>query len=95
MYIWDLEASVLSAVFLALTVVKVWALIDAITRPAAAFVAADKQTKVAWLWILGLTLVAHLATDRVYGILSLLGTVAAFVYILDVKPALSAVTRRR
>lgn len=95
MHIWDLEANVLSLVFLALTVVKVWALVDAITRPAAAFVAADKQTKVAWLWILGLALVAHLVFPRPYGILSLLGTVAAFVYILDVKPALAAVTRRR
>ncbi len=95
MQIWELEASVLSLVILALTVVKVWALVDAITRPAAAYVAADKQTKAAWLWILGLTLVAQIVFPRPYGILSLLGTVAAFVYLLDVKPALSAVTRRR
>lgn len=95
MQLWELEASVLSLVFLALTIVKVWALIDAITRPPAAFLAADKQTKTAWLWILGLALVAHLISSGPLGILSLLGTVAAFVYLLDARPALSAVTRRR
>lgn len=95
MQLWELEANVLSLVFLALTIVKVWALVDAITRPPAAFVAADKQTKVAWLWILGLGLVASLVFPRIYGLLSLLSTVAAFVYILDVRPALAAVTRRR
>lgn len=95
MQIWELEASVLSLVFLALAIVKVWALIDAISRPPAAFVAADKQTKAAWLWILGLSLVAHLIFVRPYSLLSILGTVAAFVYILDAKPALAAVTRRR
>ncbi|RNL66283.1 DUF2516 family protein [Nocardioides marmoriginsengisoli] len=81
--------------FLALAVVKVWALVDAIMRPAAAYLAADKQTKTAWMWILGLALAAHLVFALPYGLLSLIGTVAAFVYLVDVKPALSAVTRRR
>lgn len=95
MQLWELEANVLSVVFLALAVVKVWALIDAIGRPPAAYLATDKQTKAAWLWILGLSLVAHLVFVRPYALLSLLGTVAAFVYLLDVRPALAAVTRRR
>ena len=37
-------------------VVEAWAFIDAIRRPALAFVAASKQTKPLWLIILG---VAH------------------------------------
>lgn len=91
----DLQFNVIFVVFAALVIVKLWALADAVSRPAAAFTAADKQTKAAWLWILGLTLVAHIVFPLPYGVLSLIGTVAAFVYLLDVKPALAAVTRRR
>jgi hypothetical protein len=93
----DLELSVLSVVAFALLAVKLWALVDAILRPPAAYLAADKQTKTAWLWILGLAFVAQCipALALPYGFLSLIGTVAAFVYLLDVRPALSAVTRRR
>lgn len=94
MQIWEIEASVVFVVYAALAIVKVWALIDALARPPAAYLAADKQTKVAWLWILGLTLVAGIFF-RPFHFLSLIGTVAAFVYILDVRPALAAVTRRR
>lgn len=82
-------------IVLALLGVKMWALVDAILRPAQAFVATDKQTKTAWLWILGLSLVAHIVFPYPTAFLSLAGTVAAFVYILDVKPALAAITRRR
>jgi hypothetical protein len=83
----------LSAVYLLLGLVKMWALIDAVLRPAPAFVAADKLTKTGWLWILGLTLAAHVLLPSL--LLYLAGTVAAFVYLLDVRPALVAVTRRR
>lgn len=95
MHFYDLETNVIFLVFVALTVVKLWALVDAITRPAAAFPAADKQTKAFWIWLLGLMFVAHMLFQSVFGILSLIGTVAAFVYLLDAKPALAAVTRRR
>ena len=95
MQTFEFEYSLLSVVFLALAGVKVWALVDAIMRPPAAYLAADKQTKTAWMWILGLALVAHVVFTLPYGLLSLIGTVAAFVYLVDVKPALSAVTRRR
>lgn len=89
------ESGVLFLVYTALTLVKMWAMIDAIIRPAQAYLAADKLTKAGWLWILGLSLAAHLLFPRVVGLLSLAGTVAAFVYLLDVRPALAAVTRRR
>jgi len=91
----ELETTFAFIVFAALGVVKLWAMIDAVMRPAAAFVAADKQTKAAWLWILGIALVAHIIFSSPYGFLSLIGDVAAFVYLIDAKPALSAVVRRR
>ena len=85
----------LGLLYLVLAVVKAWALIDAVARPTPAFTAADKLTKPAWLWILGLGLVAHIVFASPIGLLSIAGTVAAFVYLLDVRPAVASLTRRR
>jgi hypothetical protein len=89
------ENGVLGLVFLVLVLIKGWALVDALLRPSAAFPAADKLTKAAWLWILGLGLVAHLVFASPIGLLSIAGTIAAFVYLLDVRPAVASMTRRR
>jgi len=78
---------------LALLAVKLWALVDAAIRPAPAYVAAEKLTKVAWLWILGLALAVDLVLGSMF--LMLAGTVAAFVYLIDVRPAVASMTRRR
>ena len=87
------ENSVMSIVYLALLAVKVFAFIDALVRPTAAYPAAEKLTKPAWLLILGLSVACDLLLGSL--LLVLAGTVAAFVYILDVRPALASVTRRR
>ena len=63
-----------------------WALVDAVIRPASAYVAAGKLSKPAWL---GITGVAALLLF-VLGPLSFLGlpaVVAAVVYLVDVRPA--------
>lgn len=63
-----------------------WALVDAATRPAAAFPATDKLSKPAWLGILLLSgLVLYFM-----GFMSFLGIFAAVavgVYLADVRPA--------
>jgi hypothetical protein len=64
---------------------KLWALIDAITRPTPAFVAAGKLTKVAWVAILAAAVL--LGGTNVLGLFGLLGLVAAIVYLVDVRPA--------
>jgi hypothetical protein len=87
------ESTVMGWVALALLVVKLWALVDATLRPPRAFPAVDKLTKAAWLWILGLAFVADLVLPNM--LLLLAGTIAAFVYLLDVRPAVASVTRRR
>lgn len=80
--------------FLALSIaafgVEAWAFIDAITRPANAFVASGKQTKKLWLIILGVAAVVGLA-GAVYGvgptsILPVAAFVAAAIYLADVRP---------
>jgi hypothetical protein len=70
---------------LGLLVLKVWAVVDCITRPAAAFELQNKLTKVAWLVILVLAVLFNSAL----GILGIAGTIAAIVYLVDVRPAVS------
>jgi hypothetical protein len=78
----------------ALFVVQAWTFVDALTRRPDHFVAADKLTKQAWLIILGLALVAHMIFWQPLQFLNLIGAVAAIVYMVDVRPALRAVTGR-
>jgi hypothetical protein len=93
-HIFVFENAVSEIAFFVLLAVKVFALVDGLTRPAAAYVATGKMTKPAWMLILGLTVAAALVFPSVIGILGIVGIVAAFVYLLDVRPALSSVTRR-
>jgi hypothetical protein len=77
------------ALAVAAFVVEAWAFIDAITRPAQAFVAAGKQTKLIWLIILGIAFVLGLyaaAYGGVTGFLSVAAFVAAAIYLADVRP---------
>lgn len=89
----ELQWGVETVIWLVMLLVSGFALVDAVTRPAQAFVATDKLTKVAWLWITG----AALAGIVVFGVLHFIGliaTVAVFVYLLDVRPAVAAIMRR-
>lgn len=77
--------SVFGLIGLGLLVLKVWALIDCVTAPSAAFDAHGKLSKTAWVVILVLAVL--LAGRGVLDLLSLVGTVAAIVYLVDVRPA--------
>jgi len=74
-------------------VVEAWAFIDAIRRPAPAFVAASKQTKPLWLVILGVALVIGLGGAAgelsLFSFLPIIAFVAAAIYLTDVKPKVS------
>jgi len=70
-------------IFFGIVLVKLFALIDASTRPAAAFTYHDKKTKQFWLLVLALALVTSY-----FGFLSIIGLVAALVYLVDVRPAI-------
>ena len=69
-----------------------WALVDALVRPATGFVAAGKLTKPGWVAI------TALAALLLYwqGPLSFLGlpaVIAAIVYLVDVRPAVRGLRR--
>jgi hypothetical protein len=72
-------------------VVEGWAFVDAIRRPAQAFLAAGKQTKPIWLIILGVAAVigigyTALGGASLIGILPIVAFVAAAIYLTDVRP---------
>jgi hypothetical protein len=92
--IFAVQSGFVLVVTLVIFVFQAWAFIDAVSRRPEQYVAADKLTKPAWLIILGLALVAHMLFWSPAGLLNLLGTVAAIVYIVDARPAMQALTRR-
>lgn len=88
-----LEAWVLTGLYYGLLVVKAWALGDAAIRRNALFVAGDKQSKAFWMLLLAVFLAVHILRPSPLNILNLVGTVAAFVYLADVRPTLRSMQR--
>jgi hypothetical protein len=79
-------------VLLVLTVaafgMSVYAFVDALRRPAAAFEYASKRTKTFWSVLLGVaTALAFVSIGGRVGLLVILSVVAAGVYLADVRPA--------
>ena len=86
-----IEADIEAVLWLILLAVKGFALGDAAIRKDAFYVAADKQNKAFWLVILGVFLALHLLIRwSPLHVLNLVGCVAAFVYLADVRPTLQA-----
>jgi hypothetical protein len=80
----------------ALFALHLFALVDAVMRPAAAFTAADKQTKQLWVILLSVAVAwdglpvlvsGQLVFRNVTDMVVLAGTVVALVYVLDARPA--------
>ncbi|HEY8729190.1 MAG TPA: DUF2516 family protein [Acidothermaceae bacterium] len=80
-------ASVFGVVLLAALVIQIYALVDAATCPASAYIAAGKLTKNAWVTILAVALVVVLMAGW-FGTFGLAAIVATIVYFVDVRPAL-------
>ena len=72
-------------------ILEAFAFIDAIRRPAPAFVAVSKQTKPLWLVITGVATAIGIGTAAqgsfsAIGILSVVAFVASAIYLTDVRP---------
>lgn len=72
--------------FWGLVVLRAWAFLDCLTRRAAAFPAADKLSKPAWLAILGISGILGSFYSPLFPV-SLVSAVASAVYLADVRPA--------
>ena len=93
----QIEGYVYLVVMLALLAVKSYAFISSLLFPAEAYTATGKLTKPAWSIILGLGLLAQvlLISSSPINLIHLAFTIAALVYLADVRPALAEVTSGR
>ena len=94
--VFAVEGSFLLIVELALLGVKIFALVSCLTYASEAYAAANKLTKPDWgaiLW-LGLLVQIVMAGSSPIGILNLAFTIAALVFLADVRPALAGLRRR-
>jgi 4-amino-4-deoxy-L-arabinose transferase-like glycosyltransferase len=83
--------SLVNLLYLGLLVLSIFALVHAAMQREDAFRATDKQTKPFWLIILGISVAVQLIIPMM--LLILAGTIAAIVYIVDVRPAVQAVSK--
>ena len=94
LHVLDAELSVMLAVELAILAVKVFALVNCLMYSAESYQAANRLTKPAWAIILGVGLAVQIVIGGVIGLIGLPFTIAALVYLADVRPALASLTRR-
>jgi hypothetical protein len=80
-------------IWVALLAIKVFALVDALRYSNNQYVSAGKRSRTLWLVLTGLSLAFHLITN-VLDLVSLAGTIASIVYLVDVRPALQQVSGR-
>ncbi|WP_374457491.1 DUF2516 family protein [Nocardioides sp.] len=97
MDIYAFQSTTWLVVLVVLLAVKGFAFVNALTYSAEAYNAAGKLTKSAWCAITGLGFAAQLILmgSSPLGIIHLVFTIAALVYIADVRPALREVTSYR
>jgi hypothetical protein len=92
--VFQAESMFMLIVELVLIAVKIFALVNSLMYSAESYSAANKLTKPAWIIILGLGLAVQLVVGGPLAIYNIAFTIAAFVYLADVRPALSSLTRR-
>ena len=89
------EGMTMLVIDIVLLAVKIYAFVNALRYSDDAYRAAGKLNKMAWCVILGLGVAAQVVlAGSPIGLINLAMTVAALVYLADVKPALSSLTRR-
>ncbi|MDP9429999.1 MAG: DUF2516 family protein [Actinomycetota bacterium] len=86
------EGLVYAVLFYAALALTAWALVDALVRPAAGYVAAGKLTKPGWAAILVLAVLVILWQGPM-SFLGLPAIIAGIVYLVDVRPAVRGLSR--
>ncbi len=94
LHVLQAEMTFMMIMELVLLVVKIFAFVNSLMYSAQAYDAANKLTKPAWTIILGLGVAVQLVLGGTIGLISLIFTIAALVYLADVRPALASLTRR-
>jgi hypothetical protein len=79
--VFEVQSSISLVLSLVLFVIKVGALVDCVARDNSKFLQVGTMPRRNWLIILGLAVAAHAINWNPLGILNLIGTVAALVYL--------------
>lgn len=91
----NVQDLVLLALWLLTLAVKGYAFIDCVRRPAAAFPAVGRQTKVLWLVLTALAALTGLIPGLTLTIFGMAAIVIALVYLFDVRTKLIDITNSR
>lgn len=89
----SLSGLVLTVVGLAQLFALIFCLSHAIRVRADAFVAAGKQSKKFWCALLGISLILRLTIADPLDLFGVIASIAAIVYIVDVRPSINDVLR--
>jgi hypothetical protein len=93
--VFAVEGYAMLVIEIALLAVKIYAFVNSLRFSDEAYRTAGKLNKAAWTIILGLGVAAQIVlAGAPLNLINLAMTVAALVYLADVKPALSSLTRR-
>jgi hypothetical protein len=91
-------ATVQSSAFLLLGVLalglSIFAFIDCLRRPTAAFPAVGRQSKILWLLLTGGSVLAAIAWVLVPFFLTIAAIVISMIYLFDVRPKIKEITGR-
>ena len=89
----DAEYWLLFVVWVGVFALQLWALFDCVTRRAAAFTAAGKLSKPAWVGITAVSALFSLWLKLNDGLmLTLIAIIASLVYLADVRPAVREIS---
>lgn len=89
----SLSTYVILAISSAELIALIYALFHALRTPADAYAAASKQSKKFWGVLLGVSLLARLTFASPLDLFGVIAAVAAIVYLVDVKPAVTDILR--
>jgi hypothetical protein len=93
--VFALESTTMVVIEISLLAVKIYAFVTSLRYADEAYRAANKLNKAAWTIILGIGVLAQVVlAGAPLNLINLALTVAALVYLADVKPALASLFRR-
>ena len=91
----NVQELIVLAIWVITLVVKAVAAIDCLRRPAAAFPAIGRKSKVLWVILTVLAALTGFVPGLTLNIVGIAGIVIALVYLFDVRPKIIEITTRR
>ena len=85
---------VVLALWIVLLGLKGFAFVECLRAPTAAFPAIGRQSKILWLILTGLALLAGLNWEWTVNLVGIAGAVIALIYVFDIRPRIKSITGR-